>query len=53
MNHFKMGGMEYVESHVNFLGAGSHERYDALGKGLGKEGGQYSTHFDAAVRASF
>ena len=48
---FEMGGKEYVEFHVDFLGAGSDERYDDLRKGLGEEGGMYSVRFDKAAAA--
>lgn len=49
--HFEMGGEEYVEFHVDFLGAGSDEKYDALREGLGSEGGSYSIRFDIAAAA--
>ena len=48
---FESGGTEYVEFHVDFLGAGSDERYDALRKELGDAGGEYSVRFRSAARA--
>lgn len=47
--HFEAGGNEYIEFHVDFLGAGSDERHDALRAGLGDEGGQYSIRFEQAA----
>lgn len=46
-----MEGTKYVEFHVDFLGAGSDERHDALRKELGAEGGMYSVRFDRAAEA--
>ena len=33
--HFKRGGKEYVEFHVDFLGGSSDQRHDELRNGLG------------------
>ena len=49
--YFEPGGTKYVEFHVDFLGAGSDERYDALRKELGEAGGEYSVRFRSAARA--
>ena len=40
------------EFHVDFLGGGSDERYDALREGLGKVGGIYSVCFHQPAKAS-
>ena len=45
------GGKKHIEVHVNFLGGGSDERYDALREGLGKEVGIYSVRFGQAAKA--
>ena len=50
--HFEVGGKKHIEFHVELLGGGSDERYDALREGLGKEGGIYSVRFDQAAKAT-
>ena len=49
--YFESDGTEYVEFHVDFLGAGADGRYDALRKELGEAGGEYSVRFRSAARA--
>ena len=49
--HFEADGKKHIVFHVDFLGDGSDERYDALREGLGKEGGIYSVRFDQAAKA--
>ena len=49
--HFERGGKEYVEFHVDFLGAGCDKRHDALREELGADGGEYSIRFDKAAAA--
>ncbi|CAM9311287.1 unnamed protein product, partial [Hapterophycus canaliculatus] len=46
---FEVDGTEYIEFHVDFLGGGSDERYDALRREIGVAGGQYSVRFRRAV----
>ena len=49
---FEMGGIHYVEYHVDFLRAGCDERHDALHNELGGEGGMYSARSGKAKAAS-
>ena len=48
---FESWGTKYIEFHVDFLGAGSDERHDALRKELGEDGGARSVRFDQAADA--
>ncbi|CAM9642953.1 unnamed protein product, partial [Sphacelaria rigidula] len=47
---FEMGGTEYVEFHVDFLGGGCDKRHDALRRELGAAGGRYSIRFKDAAK---
>ena len=48
---YERGGKEYVEFHVDFLGVGSDERYNALRQGLGAARECYSVRLKTASEA--